>query len=163
MGLSRKKRGKVAPEMNVTPLVDVVLVPVLTMMIVVVGSVVQRSYAFQKATLLAIVTATTIARITPTRSAVSGTIAWNGSKTITAAATPMATIVLPAINAKSVPVMFTAPYSTACTATTWCVAATSASNASVTATAERMNFATTPRSARRLSKIWMYWLNVLRR
>ena len=34
MGLARKKRGKVAPEMNVTPLVDVVLVLLIIFMVV---------------------------------------------------------------------------------------------------------------------------------
>ena len=34
MGLARKKRGKVAPEMNVTPLVDVVLVLLIIFMVI---------------------------------------------------------------------------------------------------------------------------------
>jgi biopolymer transport protein ExbD len=34
MGLARKKRGKIAPEMNVTPLVDVVLVLLIIFMVI---------------------------------------------------------------------------------------------------------------------------------
>ncbi len=39
MGLSRKKRGKVAPEMNVTPLVDVVLVLLIIFMVILPAAV----------------------------------------------------------------------------------------------------------------------------
>jgi biopolymer transport protein ExbD len=39
MGLARKKRGKVAPEMNVTPLVDVVLVLLIIFMVVLPAAV----------------------------------------------------------------------------------------------------------------------------
>ena len=39
MGLARKKRGKVAPEMNVTPLVDVVLVLLIIFMVILPAAV----------------------------------------------------------------------------------------------------------------------------
>lgn len=39
MGLSRKKKGKVAPEMNVTPLVDVVLVLLIIFMVILPATV----------------------------------------------------------------------------------------------------------------------------
>ena len=39
MGLSRKKKGKVAPEMNVTPLVDVVLVLLIIFMVILPAAV----------------------------------------------------------------------------------------------------------------------------
>ena len=39
MGLARKKRGKVAPEMNVTPLVDVVLVLMIIFMVILPAAV----------------------------------------------------------------------------------------------------------------------------
>ena len=39
MGLSRKKKGKVKPEMNVTPLVDVVLVLLIIFMVILPAAV----------------------------------------------------------------------------------------------------------------------------
>ena len=39
MGLARKKRGKIAPEMNVTPLVDVVLVLLIIFMVILPAAV----------------------------------------------------------------------------------------------------------------------------
>lgn len=39
MGLSRKKKGRVAPEMNVTPLVDVVLVLLIIFMVILPAAV----------------------------------------------------------------------------------------------------------------------------